>query len=86
MPKGEDETGAGKTKTEALAGRQLVLKIDQRRTRGIGRPASFLTKNKVHNTSGPGQHDSADTNRGKVSWNSVRLKQEPENGSGGDQV
>ena len=48
--------------------------------------ASFPTKNMVHDTSGPGHCDSDDTNRGKVSWNGVRSKQEAENGSGGDQV
>ena len=46
------------------------------------RPASFPTKNKVHNTSGPGQGDSDGTNRGKVGRNGVRSKQEAENGGG----
>ena len=49
------------------------------------RPASFLTKNMVHDTSGPGQRDSDDTIRGKVSCNGVRSKQEAENGSGREQ-
>ena len=52
----------------------------------IYQPASFPTKNKVCGTSGPGQHDSDGTSRGKVSQNSVRKKQEAENGSDGDQV
>ena len=50
------------------------------------RPASFLTKNKEHEFSEPGQPDSDDTNRGKVSQNSVRFKQEAENNNCGDQV
>ena len=38
----------------------------------------------MHNTSGPGQCDSDDTNRGKVSRNGVRLKQEAENAGSED--
>ena len=45
---------------------------------------SFPIKNMVHDTSG--QCNSDDTNRGKVSQNSVRSKQEAENSGGGDQV
>ena len=48
-------------------------------------PASFPTKNMVHDTSVPGQCDSDDTNRGKVSRNGMRSNQEAENGGGGDQ-
>ena len=49
------------------------------------RPACFLTKNMVNDTSGPGQHDSDTTNKENVSWNGMRSKQEAENGDGGDQ-
>ena len=48
-------------------------------------PAIFLSKNTVHDTSGPGQHDSDDTNRGKVSQKGVRSRQEAENSGGRDQ-
>ena len=48
-------------------------------------PASFQTKKMVIDTSGSGQHDSNDTNRGKVSGNGMRPKQEAENSGGTDQ-
>ena len=48
------------------------------------RPASFLTRNTKHNTSGPGQCDSGDTSTGKESCNGKRTKKVSEINSGGD--
>ena len=99
-PAAEDEAEAGKTETEALEStrnwrednlslrltREELVEPAGRENASTHLPASFPTKNKVHDTSGPGHHDSDGTNKGKVSWNGVRSKQVAENGGGGDQV